>query len=156
MGRAKKSPKYLRTNYIKVSLTEKEFEAIHNLSEGLDQTISGTIRELVCYGSMVGYLGFIMKELTIKYPKETEAIESILEGNKEDLNSVLDNKLTILNFKKDLMAFSSFYYEWEKTGNENGFEPITKLIEKANWNDPSLSIVREAFNKRKDTKVRKK
>lgn len=148
--------KELRTNYVKLSLTNKEFEILQDLSENLDLSISGTIRKLINYATVVGLLGEAYMEARKKYPNDVKLIENTIT----DSNSIEDyaEKTEVLtNFIKDISSLAVFNIQWKQIGNQNSFSPILDLMKEANWNNPDFEEwLKEWNNKRLETNIQKK
>jgi hypothetical protein len=144
--------KELRTNYVKLSLTNKEFEVLQELSENLDISISGTIRKLVNYATLVGLLGELYSQARKKYPSDVKLIEHVLT-NSNKIEDYAEKQQTLLNFINEISSLAIFNLQWQKIGNQNSFVPILDLIKEANWDNPEFV---EWAKKISETKLEKK
>jgi hypothetical protein len=144
--------KELRTNYVKLSLTNKEFEVLQELSENLDTSISGTIRKLVNYATLVGLLGELYSQAREKHPSDVKLIEHVLT-NSNKIEDYAEKQQTLLNFINEISSLAIFNLQWQKIGNQNSFEPILDLIKHGKWDDPDFI---ELVKKYQETKLEKK
>jgi hypothetical protein len=144
--------KELRTNYIKLSLTDKEFEVLQDLSENLDIPISATIRKLINYATVVGLLGEVYIESRKKYPNEIKLIEHVLT-NSDKIEEYAEKQQILINFINDISSLAVFNLKWNLIGNENSFVPILDLIKHGKWDDPDFI---EWVKKYQETNLEKK
>lgn len=154
--------KELRTNYVKVSLTDREMELLQQLSDSINKPVSSTIRELISYGALVGYLQEAIEWAEKTAPSGMKLLEQALEGGNRA--TYIENRKKILDFKKEMLSLYSFNSQWMDYGNENGFLPIIELFKKLDWNDPyivglmksheeELKAIQDAIMKPKGKKV---
>jgi hypothetical protein len=62
----------IRTNYIKLSLTDKEYDNLVAYSEEVNKTISGAVRDIIDLASDVGILYGIAKDSYMELKKSND------------------------------------------------------------------------------------
>jgi hypothetical protein len=128
--------KELRTNYVKLSLTDSESEILQKLSDSIGKPVSSTIRELISYGALVGYLQQVIEKAEKEAPQLVKLVEQALEGGNRA--TFIQNRKKILDFKREMLSLYMFNTEWRALGNETGFHPIVELAKKFDLNDPYI------------------
>jgi len=103
----------IRTNYIKLSLTDKEYDDLVNYSESINKTISGSVRDLLDFASDVGYLYGALNEAYFKLKKENSPnlaeteqqlltlLKSLPFKEQMDVYAYLNKLNTLVPFSKD-------------------------------------------------------
>lgn len=105
-----------RTNYIKLSLTDKEFHALEKLSQGLDNTMSGTVREIITIATQTSiWVGEFVENVKTNPPEIRSAMHLIEQELTEDQKKVMHK---IMHYVLEMKQFSK---EWRPSNIKKRF-----------------------------------
>jgi hypothetical protein len=105
----------IRTNYIKLSLTDKEYDDLVNYSESINKTISGSVRDLLDFASDIGFMYGSLQEAYMKLKNENDPNHA--EFEKQMLTFLKDlpfqNQMDIYSYFNKLNTLVPFSKDWK-------------------------------------------
>ena len=105
----------IRTNYIKLSLTDKEYDDLVKHSESVNMTISGSVRDLLDFASDVGCLYGALHEVWMKLKKENDPKHAECEQQLLTLLKDLpfQNQMDVYSYFNKLNSLVPFSKDWK-------------------------------------------
>ncbi len=108
----------IRTNYIKLSLTNEEYDNLVEYSEAVNKTISGAVRDLIDLATDIGVLYGVAKE---NYLKVRKVDPKLIETEQHFLTIMKDlpfkTQMDVYSYISKLDRLAPFSSEW-KTVNK--------------------------------------
>lgn len=114
--RRKKTPEQARVHYIKLSLTKSELIAITELSADLNNTVAGTVRELI---TITTNLSIHAGDFIATYENLDARTKKVLQTIEEELTPeqiIVKNK--IFNY---ILIMNKFSKKWEQSDIKSRF-----------------------------------